>query len=208
MRLHQPLLQSMHPDMIEAGCDEAGRGCLAGPVFAAAVVLPSDFECEELNDSKQLSEKQRNRLRPLIEEQALSFAVAMCSNAEIDELNILWASVEAMHRALSKLVIMPQHILVDGNRFRNYEQIPHTCVVGGDAVYLSIAAASVLAKTYRDEYMTNLAREFPRYDWDCNKGYPTKAHREAIRKYGITPYHRKSFRLLERQLDIDFGQYP
>jgi len=144
----------------------------------------------------------------LIEEQALSFAVAMCSNAEIDELNILWASVEAMHRALSKLVIMPQHILVDGNRFRNYEQIPHTCVVGGDAVYLSIAAASVLAKTYRDEYMTNLAREFPRYDWDCNKGYPTKAHREAIRKYGITPYHRKSFRLLERQLDIDFGQYP
>lgn len=208
MKLHQPLLQSMHPDMIEAGCDEAGRGCLAGPVFAAAVVLPSDFECDELNDSKQLSEKQRNRLRPLIEEQALSFAVAMCSNAEIDELNILWASVEAMHRALSKLVIMPQHILVDGNRFRNYEQIPHTCVVGGDAVYLSIAAASVLAKTYRDEYMTNLAREFPRYDWDCNKGYPTKAHREAIRKYGITPYHRKSFRLLERQLDIDFGQYP
>jgi len=196
MRLHQPLLQSMHPDMIEAGCDEAGRGCLAGPVFAAAVVLPSDFECDELNDSKQLSEKQRNRLRPFIEEQALSFAVAMCSNAEIDELNILWASVEAMHRALSKLVIMPQHILVDGNRFRNYEQIPHTCVVGGDAVYLSIAAASVLAKTYRDEYMTNLAREFPRYDWDCNKGYPTKAHREAIRKYGITPYHRKSFRLL------------
>ncbi|MDI3505805.1 MAG: ribonuclease [Bacteroidota bacterium] len=208
MRLHQQLLQSMHPDMIEAGCDEAGRGCLAGPVFAAAVVLPSDFECDELNDSKQLSEKQRNRLRPLIEEQALSFAVAMCSNEEIDELNILWASVEAMHRALSKLVIMPQHILVDGNRFRNYEQIPHTCVVGGDAVYLSIAAASVLAKTYRDEYMTNLAREFPRYDWDCNKGYPTKAHREAIRKYGITPYHRKSFRLLERQLDIDFGQYP
>ncbi len=208
MRLHQPLLQSMHPDMIEAGCDEAGRGCLAGPVFAAAVVLPSDFECDELNDSKQLSEKQRNRLRPLIEEQALSFAVTMCSNEEIDELNILWASVEAMHRALSKLVIMPQHILVDGNRFRNYEQIPHTCVVGGDAVYLSIAAASVLAKTYRDEYMTNLAREFPRYDWDCNKGYPTKAHREAIRKYGITPYHRKSFRLLERQLDIDFGQYP
>ncbi|MDK2969394.1 MAG: ribonuclease [Bacteroidota bacterium] len=196
MRLHQQLLQSMHPDMIEAGCDEAGRGCLAGPVFAAAVVLPSDFECDELNDSKQLSEKQRNRLRPLIEEQALSFAVAMCSNEEIDELNILWASVEAMHRALSKLVIMPQHILVDGNRFRNYEQIPHTCVVGGDAVYLSIAAASVLAKTYRDEYMTNLAREFPRYDWDCNKGYPTKAHREAIRKYGITPYHRKSFRLL------------
>lgn len=196
MRLHQPLLQSMHPDMIEAGCDEAGRGCLAGPVFAAAVILPPDFECDELNDSKQLSEKQRNRLRPLIEEQALSFAVAMCSNAEIDELNILWASVEAMHRALSKLVIMPQHILVDGNRFRNYEQIPHTCVVGGDAVYLSIAAASVLAKTYRDEYMTNLAREFPRYDWDCNKGYPTKAHREAIRKYGITPYHRKRFRLL------------
>jgi len=196
MKLHQPLLQSMHPDMIEAGCDEAGRGCLAGPVFAAAVVLPPDFECDELNDSKQLSEKQRNRLRPLIEEQALSFAVAMCSNEEIDELNILWASVEAMHRALSKLVIMPQHILVDGNRFRNYEQIPHTCVVGGDAVYLSIAAASVLAKTYRDEYMTNLAREFPRYDWACNKGYPTKAHREAIRKYGITPYHRKSFRLL------------
>ena len=196
MKLHQPLLQSMHLDMIEAGCDEAGRGCLAGPVFAAAVVLPSDFECDELNDSKQLSEKQRNRLRPLIEEQALSFAVAMCSNEEIDELNILWASVEAMHRALSKLVIMPQHILVDGNRFRNYEQIPHTCVVGGDAIYLSIAAASVLAKTYRDEYMTNLAREFPRYDWDCNKGYPTKAHREAIRKYGITPYHRKSFRLL------------
>jgi ribonuclease HII len=131
----------------------------------------------------------------------------MCSNEEIDELNILWASVEAMHRALSKLVIMPQHILVDGNRFRNYGQIPHTCVVGGDAIYLSIAAASVLAKTYRDEYMTNLAQEYPQYDWGRNKGYPTKTHREAIREYGITPYHRKSFRLLEPQLDIDFGQY-
>lgn len=207
MRPRQPLLRFMHSDMIEAGCDEAGRGCLAGPVFAAAVILPPDFECDELNDSKQLSEPQRNRLRPFIEEHALSFAVAMCSNEEIDKLNILWASVKAMHRALSKLVTEPQHILVDGNRFRNYGQIPHTCVVGGDAIYLSIAAASVLAKTYRDEYMTNLAQEYPQYDWGRNKGYPTKTHREAIREYGITPYHRKSFRLLEPQLDIDFGQY-
>ena len=208
MRSHKPLFPCMHPDMIEAGCDEAGRGCLAGPVFAAAVILPPNFECDELNDSKQLSEKQRDRLRPIIEEHALSFAVGMCSNEEIDELNILWASVEAMHRALSKLVVAPQHILVDGNRFRIYGQVPHTCVVGGDAVYLSIAAASVLAKTYRDEYMANLAREFPQYDWGHNKGYPTKAHREAIRRYGITPYHRKSFHLQEPQLDIDFGQYP
>lgn len=206
MRMHQPLLPCMHPDKIEAGCDEAGRGCLAGPVFAAAVILPPNFECDELNDSKQLSEKQRNRLRPFIEEHASCFAVAMCSNEEIDELNILWASVEAMHRALSKLITAPQHILVDGNRFRTYGQVPHTCVVGGDAIYLSVAAASVLAKTYRDEYMSNLAREFPQYDWDHNKGYPTKAHREAIRKYGITAHHRKSFRLLETQFDIDFGQ--
>ena len=194
----EPLLEiGMNLEVIEAGCDEAGRGCLAGPVFAAAVVLPPDFNSDVLNDSKKLTSKIRNELRPVIEDLALSFAVAMCTPEEIDKLNILWASVEAMHKALRKLTVDPGHILVDGNRFIQYENVPHTCVVGGDAKYMSIAAASVLAKTYRDEYMLSLHEKHPQYDWANNKGYPTKKHREAIRKYGITPYHRKSFNLID-----------
>lgn len=194
----EPLLEiGMNLEVIEAGCDEAGRGCLAGPVFAAAVVLPPDFNSDVLNDSKKLTSKIRNELRPVIEDQALSFAVAMCTPEEIDKLNILWASVEAMHKALRKLTVDPGHILVDGNRFIQYENVPHTCVVGGDAKYMSIAAASVLAKTYRDEYMLSLHEKHPQYDWANNKGYPTKKHREAIKKYGITPYHRKSFNLID-----------
>lgn len=204
MKAHTPLLYCMKPDCIEAGCDEAGRGCLAGPVFAAAVILPHDFRCDELNDSKQLSEKERTALRPVIERNALCFAVEICTPEEIDELNILWASVKAMHKALAKLTIRPEHILVDGNRFRSYENIDYACVVGGDGKYMSIAAASILAKTYRDEYMKKLHEELPVYQWASNKGYPTKAHREAIKKYGITEHHRKSFHLTENQLEIEF----
>lgn len=193
----------LRSNCVEAGCDEAGRGCLAGPVVAAAVVLPPDFKCAELNDSKQLTEKQRNRLRLIIENNALCFAVGVCSPQEIDEINILWASVKAMHKALEKLSVCPEHILVDGNRFRPFKEIPHTCVVKGDSLYMSIAAASILAKTHRDEYMKNLHDEFPVYDWRRNKGYPTKTHREAIQKYGITEYHRKSFALCDRQLTLN-----
>lgn len=189
---------------VEAGCDEAGRGCLAGPVFAAAVILPPNFSCEELNDSKQLTEKKRNELRLIIEANALSYAVASCTAKEIDEMNILWASVEAMHRALRTLELPPEHILVDGNRFRPFESTPHTCVVKGDSLFLPIAAASVLAKTYRDEYMLKLHDRYPGYGWDHNKGYPTAKHRQAIRELGSTPEHRKSFQLLERQLTLDF----
>ena len=203
-KTHNPLQFCMRSDCVEAGCDEAGRGCLAGPVFAAAVILPSDFRCDELNDSKQLSEKDRSRLRTVIEHHALCYAVEMCSPEEIDEINILWASVKAMHKALAKLTVRPEHILVDGNRFRPFEDIPHTLVVKGDGKYMSIAAASVLAKTYRDEYMQKLHERIPVYDWARNKGYPTKSHREAIKKYGITEYHRKSFNLVERQLEIDW----
>lgn len=203
-KTYTPLEICMRKNCVEAGCDEAGRGCLAGPVFAAAVILPPDFSCEGLTDSKQLSEKERSRLRSVIERGASAFAVEMCTPAEIDEMNILWASVKAMHRALASLTVSPAHILVDGNRFRPYENIPHTCVVKGDGKYLSIAAASVLAKTYRDEYMERLHHEFPSYDWARNKGYPTKAHREAIKKHGVTPCHRKSFNLQERQLNIEW----
>lgn len=188
----------------EAGCDEAGRGCLAGPVFAAAVVLPDGFRCDGLTDSKQLTEKQRRELRQTIEKKALCYAVAMCSPQEIDTMNILWASVEAMHRALGKLAVRPEHILVDGNRFRAYENISHTCVVKGDSKYLSIAAASVLAKTYRDDYMQELHKEYPVYGWNRNKGYPTRSHREAMDRHGITPHHRQSFRLFEQQLELEF----
>ena len=188
---------------MEAGCDEAGRGCLAGPVFAAAVILPDRFRCEGLTDSKQLTEKQRYELRVIIEKEALGYAVGMCTPDEIDEVNILWASVRAMHKALAKLSILPEHILVDGNRFRPYGNIPHTCVVKGDSKYLSIAAASVLAKTYRDDYMQQLHEKFPEYDWIHNKGYPTRKHREVICRHGITPHHRKSFRLMEQQLALD-----
>ena len=203
-KTHNPLQFCMRSDCVEAGCDEAGRGCLAGPVFAAAVILPSVFRCDELNDSKQLSEKDRSRLRAVIEHHALCYAIEMSSPEEIDEINILWASVKAMHKALAKLTVRPEHILVDGNRFRPFEDIPHTLGVKGDGKYMSIAAASVLAKTYRDEYMQKLHERIPVYDWARNKGYPTKSHREAIKKYGITEYHRKSFNLVERQLEIDF----
>ncbi|NLY25267.1 MAG: ribonuclease HII [Bacteroidales bacterium] len=194
----------MKSGCIEAGCDEAGRGCLAGPVFAAAVILPDQFRCDGLNDSKQLTEKQRDALRIIIEENALSYAVGICSPEEIDQMNILWASVEAMQRALAKLSRSPEHVLVDGNRFRPFRDIPHTCVIKGDAQYMSIAAASVLAKTYRDAYMKELHEQYPQYQWARNKGYPTKKHRDAIREYGLTHCHRRSFALLEQQLTIDF----
>jgi ribonuclease HII len=198
------LLPYLHRNLIEAGCDEAGRGCLAGAVFAAAVILPPDFRCEELNDSKQLSEKQRDALRPVIEKEALSWAIGSVSPQEIDKINILNASFLAMHRALDQLIVQPQHLLIDGNRFRKYKDIPHTTIVKGDGKYLSIAAASVLAKTHRDEYMLRLHDEFPHYDWEKNKGYPTKKHRKCIKEFGITGYHRKSFTLLpdDRQLSL------
>ncbi len=195
---------SLYPDLVEAGCDEAGRGCLAGAVFAAAVILPKGFICEKLNDSKQLTEKERYTLRPLIEEQALAWAIGIVDQKEIDEINILNASFLAMQRAVANLKTRPQHLLIDGNRFRKYEDIPHTCVVKGDGKLLPIAAASVLAKTYRDDYMLNLHREYPLYDWDHNKGYPTKKHREAIDKHGVTPYHRLTFNLTDKQLKLDF----
>lgn len=204
MKQHKPLESCLHPGCIEAGCDEAGRGCLAGPVFAAAVVLKPGFRCEELNDSKQLSERERNRLRPIIEQNAMCYAVEMCTPDEIDELNILWASVKAMHKALSRLTVTPEHILIDGNRFHPFQQIPHTCVIKGDGKYLSIAAASVLAKTYRDEYMQNLHNQFPVYGWMHNKGYPTRAHREAIKQHGITIHHRQTFHLIEKQLKFEW----
>lgn len=188
------LLPWLNEGMIEAGCDEAGRGCLCGPVACAAVILPPDFKCDELNDSKQLSEKKREALRPIIESKALAWAVVMVDAEKIDEINILNASILGMHLALDKLKIRPEHILVDGNRFKPYRDVPHTTVVKGDGKYMSIAAASILAKTHRDELMMKLASEFPGYGWEVNKGYPTKAHREAIGKLGITPLHRKSFR--------------
>lgn len=195
---------SLYPDLIEAGCDEAGRGCLAGPVYAAAVILPPDFACDDLNDSKQLSEKKRYELRPYIEDQALAWAVGIVDQTEIDAINILNASFLAMHRAVAGLAISPQHLLIDGNRFRKYEDIPHTCVVKGDGKLLPIAAASVLAKTYRDDFMDKIDAEYPQYGWSKNKGYPTKMHRAAIEQFGITPYHRLSFRLTEMQLRLDF----
>lgn len=198
------LLPYLNEKLIEAGCDEAGRGCLAGAVFAAAVILPKNFKCEELNDSKQLSEKQRYALRPLIEKEALAWSVGIVSPEEIDQINILNASFLAMHRAIDTLQIRPEHLLIDGNRFKIYPEIPHTCIIKGDGKYLAIAAASILAKTYRDDYMLKLHQEYDTYNWDRNKGYPTKKHREAIRRYGITPYHRKTFTLLPEQLTINF----
>lgn len=193
-------------DQTEAGCDEAGRGCLAGAVFAAAVILPKDYVCAGLNDSKQLTEKQRYALREIIEKEAIAWAVASVSPEEIDEINILNASFLAMHRAVGQLPVAPQHLLIDGNRFKPYPDIPHTCVVKGDGKYLSIAAASILAKTYRDDYMMQLHREYGMYDWDNNKGYPTPRHRAGIRQYGACPYHRMKFSLLpeKEQLTIDF----
>lgn len=192
---------------VEAGCDEAGRGCLAGSVFAAAVIFPPDYQNELLNDSKQLTEKRRYQLREIIQRDAIAWAVGIVSPEEIDRINILNASILAMHRALDQLTVRPEAVIVDGNRFKPYQQLPHTAIVKGDGKYLSIAAASILAKTYRDDYMNQLAEEYPQYDWLSNKGYPTKKHREAIRQYGITPYHRKSFNMLgDGQLSLDFGE--
>ncbi|SHM34994.1 RNase HII [Chitinophaga jiangningensis] len=190
--------------LLEAGCDEAGRGCLAGPVFAAAVILPANFKHKLLNDSKQMKPADRDLLRKVIEEKAICYAVASVDNEEIDRINILNASFKAMHLALEKLSQVPEHILVDGNRFTPYGNIPHTCIIQGDGLYASIAAASVLAKTYRDEYMQQLHVTYPHFGWDTNMGYGTKHHRDAIREFGDTPYHRKSFRLLPEQLELDF----
>ena len=186
----------LEENRIEAGCDEAGRGCLAGPVFAAAVILPKNFTNELLNDSKQLTEKNRYKLRSIIVKEALSYAVAMVTVKEIDKINILNASFLAMHRAVDMLKIVPDHLLIDGNRFNKHAKIPHTTVVKGDAKFMSIAAASILAKTYRDDYMLKAAEKYPMYDWEHNKGYPTKKHREAIVNYGATEMHRQTFNLL------------
>ena len=191
-------------ERIEAGCDEAGRGCLAGAVFAAAVILPPDFHDPLLNDSKQMSERNRDRLRPIIEREAVAWAVAAVPPERIDEINILNASIEGMHRALAQLSVTPEHILIDGNRFKPYRNIEHHCIVKGDGKYMAIAAASILAKTHRDEYMKKLHEEYPVYDWISNKGYPTQKHREGILLHGITPYHRQSFTLLDPQLKLDF----
>ena len=207
-----------HTGVVEAGCDEAGRGCLAGSVFAAAVILPPDYDNPMLNDSKQLTERKRYELRRQIEKEAVAWAVASVSPEEIDQINILRASILAMHRALDQLRVRPEAIIVDGNRFEPYRPkslpqlgevggglIPHACIVKGDSKFQSIAAASILAKTYRDDYMIQLAEKFPQYDWQSNKGYPTAKHREAIRQFGITPYHRKSYNLLgDSELSLDF----
>jgi len=199
------LKNAYYINKVEAGCDEAGRGCLAGSVFAAAVILPPDYENELLNDSKQLSEKKRYLLRSMIEKDALAWAVGVVTAEEIDKINILNASILAMHRALDALSIRPEAIIVDGNRFKPYHDVLHTTIEKGDGKYLSIAAASILAKTYRDDYMKAIAEEFPQYDWQSNKGYPTKKHRAAIKEYGISPYHRKSFTLFPpEELSIDF----
>ena len=198
------LLKKFSPFKIECGTDEAGRGCLAGPVTAAAVVLPDQFESELINDSKQITERMRQQLKKIIEEQALSFAVTHLEPRVVDEINILNASIQAMQESIKKLNPTPEFIIVDGNRFKPVNNIPHTCIIKGDSKYLTIAAASILAKTYRDEYMNRIHEEFPMYNWKQNKGYPTKEHREAIRKYGTTKYHRMSFKLLPDQLSFDF----
>ncbi|KIP61114.1 MULTISPECIES: ribonuclease HII [Prevotella] len=191
--------------LVEAGCDEAGRGCLAGSVFAAAVILPPDYENELLNDSKKLTDRKRKQLREIIEHDAVDWAVGIVEPGEIDEINILNASILAMHRALDQLKVRPEAMIVDGNRFKPYRDLPYTTIVKGDGKYLSIAAASILAKTYRDDYMDRLAEDYPQYDWKSNKGYPTKKHRQAIRECGITPFHRRSFTLLPpEELTLDF----
>ncbi|HNA95706.1 MAG: Ribonuclease HII [Bacteroidetes bacterium ADurb.BinA245] len=188
--------------LMEAGCDEAGRGCLAGPVFAAAVILPKGFYHELLNDSKQVNEKNRNELRAIIEKEAIAFAVSKIENTEIDTINILKASFKAMHLAIDKLKVKPGLLLIDGNRFVPYKKTPHKCIIKGDATYTSIAAASILAKTYRDEYMNTLHLQYPQYNWNANKGYGTIAHRQAISAFGVSPYHRMSFRLLPAQTSL------
>lgn len=197
------LLSFFKENAIEAGCDEAGRGCLAGPVVAAAVILPKDYFHPVLNDSKQITEKKRYELRKEIEESALAFAVGILDNKKIDEINILKASIMSMHQALDHLKIIPEHIIIDGNKFINYKDIPHKTIVKGDSKYFSIAAASILAKTYRDDIMNELHKKYPEYNWLKNKGYPTKQHRAAIKTYGPTPFHRMSFRLLDEQLTLD-----
>ncbi len=197
-------LPTQFSELLEAGTDEAGRGCLAGPVTAAAVILPKNFSHPLLDDSKKLSDKQRYALRPIIEKEALAFSVAHCSIEEIEELNILHASIKAMHKAIESLKLTPEFIAVDGNRFHAFKDIPHQCVIKGDGKYQNIAAASILAKTYRDDLMLALHEDFPHYAWDRNKGYPTKMHREGIKTTGVSPHHRKSFRLLPEQLQIDF----
>ena len=194
------LLPFFQDQFIEAGCDEAGRGCLAGPVFASAVILPPDFSHPGLNDSKQINEKNRFELREVIEREALAFAVAMVDHLEIDRINILNASIKAMHLALKQLVIRPGFLIIDGNQFKSFEDIGHQCIVKGDAKYYAIAAASILAKTYRDEYMCKLALENPQYDWINNKGYPTVKHRDAVIAHGISPFHRKTFRITPPQI--------
>jgi len=198
------LALKLKTDLLECGTDEAGRGCLAGPVTAAAILLPDNFENTTLNDSKKLSKKQRNTLRPLLENEAISYGVHHIFMEKIDEINILNASILAMQESIAKIDPQPEHILVDGNRFKSYKNIPHQCINKGDGKYMNIAAASILAKTYRDAYMEHIHEEFPMYNWKQNKGYPTAEHREAIRKYGVTKYHRKSFRLLPEQLVLSF----
>jgi ribonuclease HII len=191
---------------IEAGCDEAGRGCLAGPVFAAAVILPKKFKNDLLNDSKKLTDKQRKYLRPLIEDKAITHAVAQVSVEEIDRINILHASFLAMHRAIDQLKVIPESLLIDGNRFNKYQEIPHTCIIEGDGKFLSIAAASILAKTYRDDYMDELHLQFPHYEWCTNRAYATEKHRAAIQLHGTTEHHRKSFRLFANQTELSFDE--
>ena len=200
------MLKSFHTDGVtEAGCDEAGRGCIAGPVFAAAVILPSGFQEPRLNDSKLLSTSQREQLREVVEQEALAFGIGVVNEQEIDEINILNASFLAMHRALSLLKIQPGHLIIDGNRFKPYGKVAHTCIVKGDGKYASIAAASILAKTHRDEFMIGLHQDYPVYGWDRNRGYPTQAHRKALLEHGPSPHHRRSFRLLNDQLELDFS---
>lgn len=199
------MLKPFHKEgVIEVGCDEAGRGCIAGPVFAAAVVFPAQFSDPVLDDSKKLSEKTRELLRVVIETESLAYGVGVVDEKEIDQINILNASFLAMHRAIEKLNLTPEHLLIDGNRFNPYMDIPFTCIVKGDAIYASIAAASILAKTHRDDYMKSLHMEYPGYGWNSNKGYPTRLHREAVLKFGPTAYHRRSFRLLNDQMKLDF----
>ncbi len=200
---HDKLQLYLQQGRVEAGCDEAGRGCLAGPVFAAAVILPPDFENDLLNDSKKLTEKQRYALRPIIEEQAVAFAVGVVDNLEIDKINILNASFLAMHRAVTQLKLSPEFLLIDGNRFKPYPNIPHACIVKGDGKFLPIAAASVLAKTYRDDFMDKIHQEYPHYNWIENKGYPTLFHRKVVRERGVSPYHRMSFANQGDQLRLE-----
>ena len=201
------LLPHYYEGKIEAGCDEAGRGCLAGPVYAGAVILPDDYHNDMLNDSKQLSEKKRYELREVIERDAIAWAVGVVTNEEIDKINILRASILAMHRAVDGLKVRPEALIIDGNRFYSYQNLPYTTIVKGDGKYLAIAAASILAKTYRDDYMKKLHEEYPMYHWDSNKGYPAKIHRAAIKEHGTTKYHRMTFNLLgSQQLELDFGE--